>query len=71
MHSDLKILGVLNPIKFPSFPTLEDSLTLPYPAVKSMRGTRSMRDMSALIITGVSTGEVCAGAIRLAETLAV
>ncbi len=64
MHSDLDILGVLNPVKYPPFP----------PTVKSMRGThrsaerlcpelvegsrRSLRfDTSALIITGVSTGE--------------
>jgi hypothetical protein len=45
MH--LEILGLLNPVKFPSFP----------PTVKSMRGTRRWLDMSALIITGVSTRE--------------
>jgi len=64
MHSDLDILGVLNalvlgiyfparkrvacdPIKYPPFP----------PAVKSMPGTQERFDVSALIITGVSTGE--------------
>ena len=72
MHSDLDILGreagssppslssalgVLNPVKYPPFPTLEDSLTLRYPTVKSMRGTHLRFDTSALIITGVSTGE--------------
>jgi hypothetical protein len=40
MHSDLYILGTSIPLKYPSFPTLEDSLTLRYPTVKSMRGTR-------------------------------
>lgn len=82
MHSDLDILGReagssppslssalggLTPIKYPPFPTLEDSLTLRYPAAKSMRGTTledslplryHLRfDVSALIIVGVSTGE--------------
>jgi hypothetical protein len=65
MHSNLEILGTLSvlyvpdagsgtystplrgSIKFPPFPT----------AVKSMRGTHLRFDMSALIITGVSTGE--------------
>lgn len=47
MHSDLKNLGVLNPINFSPFP----------PAAKSMRGTHLRFDMSALIIAGGSTGE--------------
>jgi hypothetical protein len=50
-------LGVLNPVKYPPFPTFEDSLTLRYPAVKSMRGTHLRSSKSALIITGVSTGK--------------
>jgi hypothetical protein len=37
----------LNPTQKPPFP----------PAVKSMRGTHLRFDMSALIITGVSTGK--------------
>lgn len=40
-------LGGLTPIKYPPFP----------PAVKSMRGTHLRFDVSALILTGVSTGE--------------
>jgi hypothetical protein len=58
MHSDLDILGreagssppslssalgVLNPVKYPSFPTLEDSLTLRYPAVKALAVLASLR----------------------------
>jgi hypothetical protein len=52
MHSNLDILAGslvrrLTPIKYPPFPL----------TVKSMRGTYLRFDMSALIITGVSTGE--------------
>jgi hypothetical protein len=73
MHSDLDILGreagssppslssalggPHHPIKYPPFPTLEDSLTLCYPTVKSMRGTHLRSSKSALIITYFSTGE--------------
>ena len=47
MDTDLDILGTLSPIKYPPFP----------PTVKSRRGTHLRFDVSALIITGVSTGE--------------
>jgi hypothetical protein len=43
----LEILGGLTPVKFPPFPLV----------VKLMRGTRRWLDMSAPIITRVSTGE--------------
>ncbi len=47
MDTDLDILGTLSRIKYPPFPT----------AVKSMRGTQERFELSALMITGVSTGE--------------
>ncbi len=47
MDTDLDILGTLSRIKYPTFPT----------AVKSMRGTYLRFELSALMITGVSTGE--------------
>ena len=48
MRINLDILGgPHHPVKYPPFP----------PAVKSMRGIHLRFNMSALIITGVSTGE--------------
>ncbi len=47
MDTDLDILGTLSPIKYPPFPT----------AVKSMGDTYLRFGRTALIITGVSTGE--------------
>ncbi len=47
MDTDLDILGTLSPIKYPPFPT----------TVKSMRGTHLRLGRTALMITGVSTGE--------------
>jgi hypothetical protein len=47
MDIDWDILGDSMSLKYPPFP----------PAVKSMRGTHLRFDVSALVITGVSTGE--------------
>lgn len=43
MHSDLDILGVLNPIKYPSFPT----------ATKALAVLAQRLDISAALIVGV------------------
>jgi hypothetical protein len=50
-----------DPMKYPPFPSSAwGEVIRPFkrrPTVKSMRGTRLRLDVSALIITGVSTGE--------------